>query len=198
MSESLGVEEKTIKMIVRILREAGLFTTGARGVNAPDITSLDAVRVVLAVLASLAPSRAIRDVLYFGQLKPDLREEWTDNTILVGLDPEKTLEQTLVDCMENRLPYMNAIFASTLRLSDTGDASIIGASGDQDYHQREQWAAVVKTKYPGGSDDPKKKAANEAWESMHRISKTKINRSAELPMEVLHQIGFEMIGWEVD
>ena len=74
MSESLGVEEKTIKMIVRNLREAGLFTTGARGVNAPDIQPIDAVRVVIAVVASPSPGKAVRDVKYFGPLKPDCRE----------------------------------------------------------------------------------------------------------------------------
>lgn len=196
MSESLGVEEKTIKMIVRILREAGLFTTGARGVNAPDITPLDAVRVVIAVVASTSPSRAVRDVQYFGGLKPDRREDWTDQTGMMGVDPDKTLEETLLDCLENRFPY-EAIIGGYIQLSERGDAHLHLANGWQGYHQREQWQAV-KDEFAGSNDQPKNKAVLETWEAMHRISNTKVNRSAEFPLEELHQIGFEIIGWEVD
>ncbi|MEQ8877206.1 MAG: hypothetical protein RLP16_00265 [Alphaproteobacteria bacterium] len=196
MSESLGVEEKTIRMIVRTLREAGLFTTGARGVNAPDITSLDAVRVVIAVVASPAPSRAVRDVRYFGALKPDCRENGTDHTGAVGVDPDKTLEETLVDCLENRFPY-EAIIGGYLHLSESGDALLHIADGWQGYHQREQWQAV-KDEFAASNDQPRNEAVLEAWEAVHRISNTKVNRTAEFQLEELHQIGFEIIGWEVD
>ena len=196
MSESLGVEEKTIRMVVRTLREAGLFTSGARGVNAPDITPLDAVRVVIAVVASTSPSRAVRDVKYFGALKPDRREEWTDHTVMMGVDPDKTLEQTLLDCLENRFPYA-AIIGGYIQLSERGDAHLHLADGWQGYHQREQWQAV-KDEYAGSNGGPKNEAVFEAWEANHRISNTKVNRSAEFSLENLHQIGFEIIGWEVD
>jgi hypothetical protein len=37
---------------VRVLREAGLLTTGARGVNAPAVTVLDAATILLALLVA--------------------------------------------------------------------------------------------------------------------------------------------------
>ncbi|MDJ0858638.1 MAG: hypothetical protein QNI90_18710 [Dinoroseobacter sp.] len=194
MSESLGVEEKTIRVIVRTLREAGLFTTGARGVNAPDITPLDAVRVVIAVVASTAPSRAVRDVLYFGSLKPDRREERTDYTKALGLDPDKTLEETLLDCMEDRFPD-DAIIGGYIHLTDRGDAHIHIAHGWQGYHQREQWQSINDGF--ASYDRSRRKAAIEASEAIDRIWNTKVNRSAEFPLEGLCQIGSEMIGWEV-
>ena len=196
MSESLGVEEKTIKMIVRNLREAGLFTTGARGVNAPDIQPIDAVRVVIAVVASPSPGKAVRDVKYFGPLKPDCREGTRDDASHVGLDRDKTLEETLLECTSNRFPY-DQIIGGFVRLSENGDAFLSMADGWQHYHQREQWQAV-KAEYSGANDKPKNPAVVENWEAMQRISNTKVNRSAEFPLENLHQIGFEIIGWEVD
>lgn len=196
MSESLGIEDKTIRMIVRILREAGLFTTGARGVNAPDITSLDAVRVVIACVASSSPSRAVRDVQYFGFLKPDRREVSADFTTDMGVDPDKTLEQTLVDCLENRFPH-DAISTGYILLSEIGDAQLHLAGHWQNYHQRERWQAVMDQR-GSVTDDLGKLAALDDWETLHRISNTKINRSAQFPLEALNRIGFEMIGWEVD
>ena len=196
MSESLGVEEKTIRLIVRTLREAGLFTTGARGVNAPDITTLDAVRIVISVVASQSPSRAVRDVKYFGSLKPDCREVWTDHTGQMGIDPEKTLEETLVDCMENRLPY-EAISAGYVHLSERGDANLHLADGWQGYHQREQWQAI-HDEFASAHGRAKNSEAVKASEEIQRVSNVKVNRSAEISLEVLHQIGFEIVGWEVD
>ena len=197
MSESLGVEEKTIRMIVRLLREAGLFTTGARGVNAPDITPLDAVRVVIAVVASPSPSRAVRDVKYFGALKPDCRdEEAVSMWGLAWVDEDKTLEDTLLDCLSNRVPY-EEIYMGMLHLSEKGEAYVATDTGRQDYHQREQWQAVME-EISASNGKPKNEAVLEAWEVMHRISNTKVNRSAEISLETLHTIGFEIIGWEVD
>lgn len=197
MSIVLGVEEKTIRMIVRILREAGLFTTGARGVNAPDITPLDAVRVVIAIVASPSPSRAVRDVQYFGGLMPDRRDE--ESASLWGLpwvSENKTLENTLLDCLSNQVPY-EEISMGVLHLSERGEAHIATDNGRQDYHQREQWQAV-KDEYSASNDNPKNKAVLEAWEAMNRALDTKVNRSAEFPLSELQEIGFEIIGREVD
>ncbi|MCE8507837.1 hypothetical protein KBY28_05155 [Ruegeria pomeroyi] len=196
MSEGLGVEEKTIRMIVRTLREAGLFTTGARGVNAPDITPLDAVRVIIAVVASPSPSRAVRDVKYFGSLKPDRRDEESYSKWGLGLDwvdENKTLEETLLDCLSNRVPH-HKIMMGELHLSEDGKAYITTDTGRQDYHQREQWQALMDA----GENRKVRNAVLASWEHMHRISNVKVNRSANIYLEILHQIGFEIIGWEVD
>ena len=194
MSESLGVEEKTIRVIVRLLREAGLFTTGARGVNAPDITPLDAVRVVIAVVASPFPSRAVRDVKYFGALKPDLREEGAQFMKPEEIDENETFENTLLAFAENRMPF-SAMLDGRIRLSESGSAFIFTSKGYQEYHQRERWSAVMKELTP--KSDEWKKAVHD-WEHLDRISNTKVARSAEFPLEILHQIGFEIIGWDVD
>lgn len=56
-------------MVVRELRTAGLLTTGARGVNAPAMTTLDAARVLIAFLVSDRPIDAPRTVRDFGALR---------------------------------------------------------------------------------------------------------------------------------
>ncbi|WP_146684055.1 hypothetical protein [Thioclava sediminum] len=193
MSQSLRREEKTIRTIVRFLREAGLFTTGARGVNAPDLTSLDAVRVIIAVVASTSPGKAVRDVQYFGKLKPDLRATDAHLDLPDCLNADETLEEALVKCFEDALPY-SAIALGRLTLSEQGDAVLRIGDRDQAYHQREQWEAV--SSLPIKSEEWK--AAIRDWEGMNRIGGDPVPRSAHINLETIHQIGFEMIGWEVD
>lgn len=68
----------SVKLYVRELREAGLLTTGARGVNAPHMTTLDAARLVIALLATDKPSECVERVKRFGQLKysPNFRKRY--------------------------------------------------------------------------------------------------------------------------
>lgn len=58
----------SVKLYARELREAGLLTTGARGVNAPHMTPLDAARLVLAILATDKPSECVERVRRFGPI----------------------------------------------------------------------------------------------------------------------------------
>ncbi len=58
-------------------------TTGARGINAPNMLPLDAARVTIAFLATDNPSRAVERTIRFGALtlcsercEGDLPEEW--------------------------------------------------------------------------------------------------------------------------
>lgn len=194
MSESLGVEEKTIRMIVRNLREAGLFTTGARGVNAPDITPLDAVRVVISVVASPSPSRAVQDVRYFGSLKPDMRGDSAKLMMPKVADEDATLEETLLACCEDRLPY-DAVLGGYVRLSERGAADVHLGGGWVNYHQREQWAAAMAA-LDEPNDVSAKKDALESWESLHRTSASKVNRSAEFPLDELSAIGWKVMNGE--
>lgn len=64
-----GVAEPTVALVVRELREAGMLTTGARGVNAPQMTPLDAARVLLVLLVSERPADAAKAARDFGQLR---------------------------------------------------------------------------------------------------------------------------------
>lgn len=69
IADTFSVEGKTVTVYARALKEAGLLTTGARGVNAPDMTPLDAARMTIALLACDGPSQAVDRVRRFGQLR---------------------------------------------------------------------------------------------------------------------------------
>lgn len=56
-SEVFGIEHKSVRVMTRALRDAGLLTTGARGVNAPDMTFRDAANLTVALLSGEPPSR---------------------------------------------------------------------------------------------------------------------------------------------
>lgn len=69
IAQAYTIPEKTVVVYARLLKEAGLLTTGARGRNAPDMTPLDAARITIAVLASNGPAQCVERVRRFGQLK---------------------------------------------------------------------------------------------------------------------------------
>lgn len=60
---------KTVTVYARLLKEAGLLTTGARGRNAPDMTPLDAARLTLAMLTTDSPAESVERVKRFGKIK---------------------------------------------------------------------------------------------------------------------------------
>lgn len=102
IAATFTVEEKTVKVYFRTLREGGLLTTGARGVNAPDMTPLDAARMTIALLACDGPSQAVERVQRFGQLRysPDFRtsqawREFIGRDEFASLFPADTLEGVL-------------------------------------------------------------------------------------------------------
>lgn len=59
LSSSYGLPETTVVVVARALREAGWLTSGARGVNAPDMSARDAARLSLALLTGEPPSKVI-------------------------------------------------------------------------------------------------------------------------------------------
>jgi hypothetical protein len=59
VAKAYRVNEKTVTVYARNLKEAGLMTTGARGVNAPDMTPRDAAIITIALLATDMPARAV-------------------------------------------------------------------------------------------------------------------------------------------
>jgi hypothetical protein len=78
VSVALDVPEETVVQHDRNLVVAGLRTTGARGVNAPHVTHLDAARLFVAVLGSVRTKDSVRVVKDFegtifepGSLDPD-------------------------------------------------------------------------------------------------------------------------------
>jgi len=61
--------EKTVTVHARLLKEAGLMSTGARGRNAPEMTPMDAARLTLAILTTDSPSECVERVERFGRIK---------------------------------------------------------------------------------------------------------------------------------
>jgi hypothetical protein len=58
VAHSCRVPQKTVALFARNLKEAGLLTSGARGVNAPEMTVLDLTRMVISLCTTDRPSEA--------------------------------------------------------------------------------------------------------------------------------------------
>ena len=59
VAHTTRVPEGTVAMFGRNLKSAGLLTTGARGVNAPEMTVLDLTRMLIALCATDRPADAV-------------------------------------------------------------------------------------------------------------------------------------------
>ncbi|MCG7630659.1 hypothetical protein MHM88_22900 [Epibacterium sp. MM17-32] len=68
ISDAYRIPQGTVRLYVRELNKAGLLTTGAHGVNAPDMTPLDAARVTIAILGTDKPTHAAQAVETYGNL----------------------------------------------------------------------------------------------------------------------------------
>lgn len=192
MVRMLGVEEKTLRMYLKYLRDAGMFSTGARGVNAPDITALDAARVIIAVLASPSPSRAVRDVEFFGALLPAYHECNWGPLELFAHQPDKTLLDVVVDCLEHEVPYEVGGLAN-IRISDDGNAQIENENFRVIYHDR-----AFSDAMHDASTVKEKVEIMQRSETMDRIRDTRVVRSAVYPIEGIAEIGQELLGWEAE
>lgn len=76
IASELTTPLKAVIVYARLLKEAGLLSTGARGVHAPEMTPMDAARLTLAILTTDSPSQCVERVRRFGALKysPDFRK----------------------------------------------------------------------------------------------------------------------------
>lgn len=92
------VEEKTVTVFARALKEAGLLTSGARGVNAPHMLPLDAARLIVALLATDRPSEAVGLVNRYMGL-PVHQSLSTGDLPAAVFSDQPTLEQALVRCL---------------------------------------------------------------------------------------------------
>jgi hypothetical protein len=88
----LGLELKAVTVAARRLKEAGLMTSGARGVNAPDMTAMDAARITIAFLSGDKLVDVADRVRAYGSLRfrPDLSSNQVD-----VLGRESTFEEAL-------------------------------------------------------------------------------------------------------
>lgn len=94
IADALAEDEKTVAIYVRELLNAGLLTTGARGVNAPHMLPLDAARVVTALLATDRPSQAVEMVKRYGAMRAKADDASGYLAQLLADNP--TLEQVMV------------------------------------------------------------------------------------------------------
>jgi hypothetical protein len=104
VSRTFGIPEKTITSYTRFLKEAGLLTTGARGVNAPDMTPLDAARVTIALLTCSRPGQAVERVKQFGKMP--CRSDCTPSANGFAIISEKGLKKRFEgETLENVLTF---------------------------------------------------------------------------------------------
>ena len=119
MMQVFQAEEQSVKVAMRDLRKAGLLTTGARGVNAPDMTTHDLARVALAFIAHEKPgargaelASKLRHIEGY-RADADHTPEFTLEG-LTGLAPPFTFEDALAALFEvyalhhDSEPYRNA------------------------------------------------------------------------------------------
>lgn len=114
LSERFSFEATKLNSLARSLREAGLITQGARGVNAPAATSLDAARLLIAMMLNSKMATVVEDVRLVGGFTV------LDPTQLTaGFSPE-TLEQGLAKVIDyagtapdNTLDDLTAYFELT-------------------------------------------------------------------------------------
>lgn len=68
VAETLTIKEPSVAWKVRLLREEGLLTKGGRGRSAAKMTSLDAARLLIAIMATETDAMSVDAVHDFGEL----------------------------------------------------------------------------------------------------------------------------------
>lgn len=69
IGNSFWMEHGAIEAYVKPLRKAGLLSKGGRGTGAPEVTALDAARLLIAIAAG-SPLWAVENVIRYGELIP--------------------------------------------------------------------------------------------------------------------------------
>lgn len=100
ISETFGVPENTTTVVARALREAGWLTSGARGVNAPDMTATDAARLSLALLTGEPPSTVVEEFEFIRtlQCKDPVPADTVTETDQLG--ERHTIEELMIALIE--------------------------------------------------------------------------------------------------
>jgi hypothetical protein len=96
LSETYGLPESSVAAVARVMREAGWLTTGARGVNAPEMTYVDAARLTLALLSGEPPSKVVEEFEFLRSLEAKAPPPASGFTTGSGLDKAHCLEDALI------------------------------------------------------------------------------------------------------
>jgi hypothetical protein len=96
LSKTYGLPESSVAVVARVMREAGWLTTGARGVNAPEMTAVDAARLTLALLSGETPGKVVEEFEFLRRLEATSPPPDTGFTAGSGLDQPHCLEDALI------------------------------------------------------------------------------------------------------
>lgn len=96
LSKTYGLPEPSVAAVARMMREAGWLTTGARGVNAPEMTHVDAARLTLGLLSGEPPGKVVEEFEFLRGLEANPPPPPTGFTAGSGLDQAHFLEDGLV------------------------------------------------------------------------------------------------------
>lgn len=97
VTEAFRAEGKTVNLFMRLLKEAGLLTSGGRGRHAPHMLPIDAARITIALLATDKPARAVDRLERFRNLTFQPSESKGPFPPALGIEEEATLEQVLTN-----------------------------------------------------------------------------------------------------
>lgn len=96
VAEAYRVEEKTVTLYARFMKEAGLITSGARGVNAPHMHPRDAVRLTIALLATGTAAHAVQLYQRFAGMTYQPDRSNGPHPVSLGVYEGATLETVLL------------------------------------------------------------------------------------------------------
>lgn len=133
VSGAYGVDENSVKLFARNLREAGYMTTGARGKNSPDMVPDDLMVITIALLATEAPSKAVEEYRYFSSLQP-CHEEFIEGANPELFGPDHTLRDIMSHICN---PKAEIPSGTEVTFHGTRDASINFEGKQAIYHSRE-------------------------------------------------------------
>ena len=99
---------KTVTVYTRLLKEAGLITSGKGGRAAPDMTPLDAARVLIAILTTSSPSQCVERVRRFGPIPyaPSYKKQIRGYKVM---EPEDFFGMFEGETLEDVLAFMFAL-----------------------------------------------------------------------------------------
>ncbi len=94
--DAYRVEEKTAMLYTRFMKEAGLITSGARGVSAPHMHPRDAVRLTIALLATGTAAHAVKMYQRFAGMTYQSDQSTGPHPVSLGVHEGATLESVLL------------------------------------------------------------------------------------------------------
>ncbi|MFP3382483.1 hypothetical protein R0J92_03040 [Tritonibacter sp. SIMBA_163] len=140
-----------MQMYARELINNGLFSTGARGVNAPHMTKSDLSNTLSALLVTNRPAHAPELVRYFGAMQLSIPEAWRSSGTLPS-DPDHTFSE-LLECFcdpLNRIPsgiLINIIGTSSVEVCNQDVLDDNGEPLSFTYYSRELMARLMDGEY---------------------------------------------------